>query len=314
MTMRKLVLAGSLSLLSSVAMAEVSIESCEASFSYETPPQRAISVFQQTTEIMLALGLEDHLIATAYLEDEILERWREAYEGIGQHYEKVPAREVILASDVDFIFSGFTSAFRDNQLGPENEWHAMGVGTYLVDSECRNKYPGDTRIPVETIFIDLERIGALFGVEDRASALIGELEARLDAATVDKPGEGLTAFLFDSGTDTPFSAGCCGSAGLLLESVGLVNIAGEVEGRWADLAWEAVVDADPDVIVLNDAGWSTAEDKRAYMENDPVLSELTAVREGRFVTVPFSETVLGVRFVDGIERLSAGLLALDIDR
>lgn len=314
MTMRKLVLAGSLSLLSSVAMAEVSIESCEASFSYETPPQRAISVFQQTTEIMLALGLEDHLIATAYLEDEIPERWREAYEGIGQHYEKVPAREVILASDVDFIFSGFTSAFRDNQFGPENEWHAMGVGTYLVDSECRNKYPGDTRIPVETIFIDLERIGALFGVEDRASALIGELEARLDAATVDKPGEGLTAFLFDSGTDTPFSAGCCGSAGLLLESVGLVNIAGEVEGRWADLAWEAVVDADPDVIVLNDAGWSTAEDKRAYMENDPVLSELTAVREGRFVTVPFSETVLGVRFVDGIERLSAGLLALDIDR
>ena len=66
--------------------------------------------------------------------------------------------------------------------------------------------------------------------------------------------------------------------------------------------------------MLNDAGWSTAEDKRAYMENDPVLSQLTAVKEGRFISVPFSETVLGVRFVDGIERLSAGLVALEIER
>ncbi|WP_116654743.1 ABC transporter substrate-binding protein [Pelagibacterium sediminicola] len=314
MITRKILLAASLSLVSGAAMAQVSIESCETVFDYAEPPARAISVFQQTTEIMLALELEDRLIATAYLEDAIPEKWQAAYESIGQHYEEVPAREVVLASDADFLFSGFTSAFRDNQLGPESEWHAMGVGTYLVDSECRNKYPGDTRIPVETIFVDLERIGALFGVEDRADALIAELKARLDAATEHRPGEGLSAFLFDSGSDTPFSAGCCGSAGLLLESVGLDNIAGDVEGRWADLSWEAVVTADPDVIVLNDAGWSTAEDKRAYMENDPVLSELAAVKAGRFVTVPFSETVLGVRFVDGIERLSDGLAALDIAR
>lgn len=314
MTMRKILLAASISLFSGAAMAEVSIESCEASFSYDQPPTRAISVFQQTTEIMLALGLEDHLIATAYLEDAIPEQWQAAYDSIGQHYEEVPAREVVLASNADFLFSGFTSAFRDNQLGPESDWHAIGIGTYLVDSECRNKYPGDTRIPVETIFVDLERIGALFAVEDRATALIAELQARLEAATEHKPGDGLKAFLFDSGSDTPFSAGCCGSAGLLLESVGLTNIAGSVEGRWADLSWEVVVTADPDVIVLNDAGWSTAQEKRAYMENDPVLSELTAVKEGRFISVPFSETVLGVRFVDGIERLSDGIETLAIAR
>src|SRR5690554_4457711 len=248
MTALRCSLAFGATLISAPALSQ-SIQSCDIEFTYETPPTRAISIFQQTTEIMLALGLEDKLIATAYLEDEIPAQWQDAYNAIPQHYEKVPAREVVLASDADFLFAGFNSAFRDTGLGVEREWQEIGVGTYLVDSECRDKYPGDTRIPAETIFVDLERIGALFGVEDRAAALTEDLSARLDAALTEAPGEGLTAFLFDSGSDTPYTAGCCGSPGLLLESVGLTNIAGDIEGRWADMAWEAVVTADPDVIV-----------------------------------------------------------------
>lgn len=311
MNVLRLPLALAATLFAGSAFAQT-IESCTTSFTYDAPPERVISIFQQTTEIMLALGLEDRMIATAYLEDAIPEKWLAQYETIPTHYEKVPAREVVLASGPDFLFAGFDSAWRDTALGAESEWHEIGVGTYLVDSECRNKYPGDVPIPVETIFVDLERIGALFGVEDRAAEVVTDLRARLDAALQSAPGEGHTAFLYDSGTGTPFSAGCCGSPGLLLESVGLTNIGADIEGRWADIAWEAVVAADPDVIVINDAGWSSAQEKIAYMEADPVLSELRAVEERNYVVVPFSETVLGVRFVDGVERLAAGLVELGL--
>ena len=299
MITRKILLAASLSLVSGVAMAQVSIESCETVFDYAEPPVRAISVFQQTTEIMLALGLEDRLIATAYL-DAIPEMQRSRVHRSALRGGSGPRS----GARQRWIFS---SGFTRHSAQPARPETRVRRGGYLSGrSECRNKYPGNTRIPVETICRS-RADGALFGVEDRRCA-DRRLKARLDAATV-RPGEGMSAFLFDSGSDTPFSAGCCGSAGLLLESVGLDNIAGDVEGRWADLSWEAVVAADPDVIVLNDAGWSTAEDKRAYMESDPVLSELAAVKAGRFVTVPFSETVW--RCVDGIERLSDGLAALD---
>lgn len=309
MTSLRLPLALAATLFAAPAFAQ-SIESCATTFEYETPPTRAISLYQQATEIMLALGLEDRLIATAFLEDEIPAQWKAQYDTIEQHYEELPAREVILAQNPDFLMSGFDSAYRETNLGAETEWHAIGVGTYLVDSECRNTYPGDAPIPVETIFVDLERIGALFGVEERAAELSAELRDRLDDALESSPGEGMTAFLYDSGTDSPYSAGCCGSPALLMQSVGLTNIAEDVEGRWANLAWEAVVTADPDVIVINDAGWSTADEKIAYMEADPVLSQLRAVQEQRYVIVPFSETLLGVRFVDGVERLAAGLEAL----
>ena len=59
--------------------------------------------------------------------------------------------------------------------------------------------------------------------------------------------------------------------------------------------------------------WSTAQEKIDYMEADPVLSQLRAVKEQNYVLVPFSETLLGMRFVDGVERLSAGLEALDLN-
>ncbi|ODT82677.1 MAG: ABC transporter substrate-binding protein [Pelagibacterium sp. SCN 64-44] len=291
--------------------ADLSIESCETVSSFEAVPSRVITLNQQATEIMLALGLEDHLVGTAYLDDVIPERWKAAYDRVPVISDRYPAREVVLAENPDLLFAGFNSAFGEKALGAQQEWNALGIGTYLVNVECRNLHPADVKLTTEPLFIDLERIGALFGVEDKAGEVAGEIRNRLDAVADANPGQGRRAFLYDSGTETAFSAGCCGAPGLLLDAVGLDNIAGEVEGRWADLAWEAVVAGDPEVIVLVEAEWSTAAEKIAHLKADPVLSELEAVREERFVTIPFSATVLGVRFVEGVEKLGEDLAALD---
>src|SRR5690606_25561868 len=137
---------------------------------------------------------------------EIPAQWRTAYDSIDTHYEEVPAREVVLATNADFLLSGFVSAFRDEQLGSQQEWHDLGVGTYLVNSECRNIYDGTEPMTTDPIFVDIERLGALFAVEERAGEVAADIRARLDAIRDDNAGEGLTAFLFDSGTDTPYSA------------------------------------------------------------------------------------------------------------
>jgi iron complex transport system substrate-binding protein len=294
-----------------VLAADLSIESCETVSSFAAVPSRVVTLNQQATEIMLALGLESHLVGTAYLDDAIPERWQAAYDAVPVLAEEYPAREVVLAQNPDFLFAGFNSAFGDKALGAQHEWNALGIGTYLVNAECRNLHPVDVKLTTAPLFTDLERIGALFGAEARADAVAGDIRGRLDAVAGANPGKGRRAFLFDSGTETAFSAGCCGAPGLLLDAVGLKNIAANVEGRWADLAWETVVAGDPEVIVLIDADWSTAAEKIAYLKADPVLSTLDAVRNERFVTVPFSSTVLGVRFVEGVEGLGAELAALD---
>lgn len=61
----------------------VGITNCGVSSWIDKTPQRAITMNQGTTEIMLALGLVDHLVGTAYLDDEI---WQE----LAEDYAKVP--------------------------------------------------------------------------------------------------------------------------------------------------------------------------------------------------------------------------------
>lgn len=311
MRMLSLLAASFLALAAPSALAqERAIESCAATSTFKAAPSRVITLNQQATEIMLALGLERHLIGTAYLDDAIPERWLAAYKTVPVIAKQYPAREVVMAESPDFLFAGFASAFSEKRLGAEAEWNALGIGTYVVNAECRNQHPDDVKVTTAPLYIDIERIGALFGAEAKAKALADDIKARLAAVAGRNPGAGRTAFLFDSGTETAFSAGCCGTPALLLDAVGLKNIAADVNGRWADLAWEKVVTANPQVIVLIEAEWSTAEEKIKHLTSDPVLSQLEAVKAERFIVIPFSQTLLGVRFVEGVEKLGADLSGL----
>jgi iron complex transport system substrate-binding protein len=47
---------------------------CDVSSTIDSPPQRAVTLNQGTTEIMLALGLADSMAGTAYLDDEVSEQ------------------------------------------------------------------------------------------------------------------------------------------------------------------------------------------------------------------------------------------------
>lgn len=289
----------------------VEIDACDTTFTYDTAPSRAITLNQQATEVMLALGLEGSMVGTAYMDDAIPEAWLDAYNTVPVLAEKYPAREVVMAAEPDFLFAGFGSAFSEDNLGAQADWHGREVGTYLVDASCKVKHPKDQPFTIEPVLTDITTIGQIFGIEARAEQLAAEMRGRMDAVQADPAGAGQSVFIFDSGDETPYSVGCCGTPSLLTEMVGLENIAADVEGTWVDLAWERVVAADPDVILLIDADWSTAADKRTYMETDPVLSQLKAVQDGLFVTVPFSETLLGMRFADGVESLNAQLGALN---
>ena len=90
-------------------------------------------------------------------------------------------------------------------------------------------------------------------------------------------------------------------------AVGATNIFADLPKGWDNVAWEKVVEADPDVIVLADASWSTAASKQAYLESDPVLSQLKAVKNKAYVTIPFSESTPGIRLVDGAISVSEQL-------
>jgi iron complex transport system substrate-binding protein len=98
----------------------------------------------------------------------------------------------------------------------------------------------------------------------------------------------------------------------VLETAGLTNIAAGIDQSWTSLGWEAIVADDPDVIVLVDAGWNTAASKIALLEANPATASLSAVKNHRYITVPFPAGEAGVRTADAAASVAAQLAELDL--
>ncbi|MEZ5191062.1 MAG: ABC transporter substrate-binding protein [Schumannella sp.] len=148
----------------------------------------------------------------------------------------------------------------------------------------------------------MDEVGRIFGAEDAAESLVESQRAELVAL---QPVTGSpTAFWFSSGSDTPYSGGDIGAPQLVMETAGLTNIVTGVNATWTPLSWEAVIDADPDVIVLVDAAWNSVDKKIAYLEGNPATAQLTAVREHRYAVIPFPAGEAGVRSVSAAVSLA----------
>ena len=281
---------------------EGDVQTGTASYVYTEPPSRAITLNQHVTEVMLALELQDHMVGTAYIDDEILPQYQAAYQSVPVLAEEYPSKEVILAQDPDFIYGGFRSAFGDDAAGSQEELNKLGIGTYLTSSICNTGSP-DT---LDDVYADIRAIGDIFGVADRADALVKALQKEVADAAPQAGGtsDALRVFLFDSGDDAPFTATCCSMFTNMIETAGGENIFDEVDGRWKTVNWEEVIDRDPELIVLTEADWSTSQEKIDLLLSNTALADITAVKEQRFVVLQFSSLVPGIRNATAIAELA----------
>jgi len=287
----------------------VKAASCGFTSTIEAKPTRAITMNQGATEVALALGVEDQLAGTAYLDDSVPEKWKAAYDSVDVLSAEYPDHETVLAAKPDFVYGSYASAFGDEAAGSQPELERLGIGSFTSLFGCGENNPS-ADVSFDAVWDEIEIVADVFGVPERAEKIKDDQERLLDQLASEKSGVGMDVFWFDSGDKTAFAGAGEGGPQLILDAVGATNVFADLDGGWADVSWEKVVAADPDVIVLADAGWSTAADKIAFLEADPVLSELEAVKDKRFVTLPFSESTPGVRLADGAAAVAEQLATL----
>lgn len=283
----------------------VTIENCGMTVTIAAPPKRAVTLNQGATEVVLALGLADRLAGTAYLDDSIPEKWRAAYDSVPVLSEKFPSREVFLAAEPDFAYASYATGFSAKAAGERAELAAAGIPTFVSPFSCGT--PSSEPATWQRVWGEISDVAAAFGEPQRAQQLVADQQRTLDGITAARVGADRTVLWFDSGTTTPYVGAGSGGPQLILDAVGARNIFADASGGWADGSWETVIAANPDVIVLADASWSTAAEKIEYLTADPVLRDLDAVRSKRFVVVPFSETTPGARLIDGAAAVAADL-------
>lgn len=288
----------------------VEVTSCGFTSTVAAKPQQAVTMNQGATEIALALGVEDQLAGTAYLDDAVAPQWQEAYDSVDVLAEEYPDQETLLDVSPDLVVGSYASAFDDDAAGSRETLEETGIASYLSPFGCEEAGV-KSEASFDNVWLEIEGVAQAFGVAERAAEIEAEQQQTLDELAEEQAGEGLDVFWFDSGDKTAFAGTGQGGPQLILDAVGATNVFADLDGGWQDVAWEKVVATDPDVIVLADASWSTAKEKIELLEKDPVLSELQAVKDQAYVTIPFSESTPGVRLADGAASVAEQLAALD---
>jgi len=291
---------------SSDANAPVTVTNCGTDVTFEAAPERVVTIKSTSTEMLLALGLGDRIVGTAFQDGPVPEQWEADATGLVSISDKVPSEEVVLETEPDLVYAGWESNFSPDGAGERAELATLGVASYVSPSACQSAGQPE-KLTFDDIFGDIQQVADIFRVD--ASELIAEQKQTL--ADIEATGDGRSALWFSSGSDTPYVGAGIGAPELVLETAGLTNIAGDLDATWAPFNWEAVVDADPDFIVLVDADWNTVEMKIAVLEANPATANLTAVQNKRYLIVPFAAGEAGVRSVDAAQSLAQQITELD---
>lgn len=293
----------------------VTVQSCDRAVTFDAAPERAVSNDVNLTEMMLVLGLTDYMVGFTGISgwNELDEGMRAGVAELPELAKQYPSREVLIGADADFYFAGWNYGMRvGGELTPDT-LAPFGIAVYELTESCTHimEKPAAS---IEDMYADILNLGLIFGVSGRAQTLVDGWRAEVAEITADvTPGSGPRVFVYDSGEDTPFTAGKYAMPTALIEAAGGTNIMDTFEKSWATVGWEEVIARDPEVIVIVNYGEVTAEQKRDFMITNPAFVDMAAVRNDNFVTLEYVAATPGPRNIEAVRTLAAAFADVGSD-
>ncbi|MDJ0325153.1 putative F420-0 ABC transporter substrate-binding protein [Cryobacterium sp. PH31-AA6] len=287
----------------------VTLDNCGTSVTVAAAPERIVTIKSSTTELLLALGLGDRIVGSAFLDGPLPASLAAAGTGLNVVSDFVPGQEAVLALAPDFIYGGWESNFSADGVGERAQLEGLGIGSYVSPAACKGDGYMPDPLTFDSVFAEITQAGAIFGRADAADELVKTQEKAL--ATLVPTGTKTTALWYSSGTDSPYVGAGIGSPEMIMQAAGLTNVFADIHDTWTSVGWESVIAANPSVIVLVDATWNTAASKIATLEANPATQELDAVKNQRYIVLPFAATEAGIRNVEAAGSTIDQLTVLD---
>ena len=286
-------------------VAQTQVQSCNRTVTFDTPPTKAISNDVNLTEMMLVLGLSDRMVRYTGISgwNKLDPEMREGVKELPELSEKYPSKEVLVGADADFFFAGWNYGMKvGGEVTPET-LEPFGIKVYELTESCTHIMKKD-KASIEDMYNDLLNLGRIFGEEERAANIVQEYRTELLEETKGLDvSSTVRVFVYDSGEDTPFTAGLYAMPTALIEAAGGTNIMNDFQKSWGTVTWEAVIDRNPEVIVIVNYGSVTAAQKRDFMMSNPAFASIDAVKNDRFVTLEYVEATPGPRNINAVKTL-----------
>ncbi|WP_403022194.1 putative F420-0 ABC transporter substrate-binding protein [Salinibacterium sp. GXW1014] len=269
----------------------LTVDNCGFELTLDSPPERVVTIKSSTTELLLALGLGERIVGASALDGPLPDGAE-----VEVLSDSVPGQEAVLALEPDLVYAGWESNFSVEGAGERDRLAQFGIASYVAPPACKGEGYMPRPLTFETVFDSITEAGRIFDAQAAATELVAEQQAALAAL---RPVDGApTALWYSSGRDTPYVGAGIGAPQMIMDAAGLSNIFSSLDDTWSSVSWETVVAHNPDVIVLVDSAWNTADSKIEVLEGHPATASLEAVREGRYVVLPFAATEAGIRNVE----------------
>jgi iron complex transport system substrate-binding protein len=292
----------------------VTISSCGTDTTYDQAPTRAVSNDINTTEDMLALGLEKSMVGTF------------GVTGDGPVGQPVPAQyaagftkvrdvspdyftlEQLVGLHPDFLFAGWNYGLQTGTDLTPQYFAKFGIKTLALTESCAHVQASKTTVSIDNTYQDITDLGEIFGVESRASKLIASMKAQVAAARAKIAGlEPVTVFDYDSGQSAPFTGPGLAMINAEISLGGGSNIFGSLKQSWTAVSWEQVVAAQPQCIVINDYGEPTAAQKEKFLETFSASKNLPAVKHRCFLVLSYDEVTPSPRNARAVAEIARWL-------
>lgn len=306
----------------------LTIENCGQTVIFEQAPQSAVALGQNSAEIMLLLGLEDRMAATAFWPNAVLPEVAEANSKVELLTVEFPTLESVLSKQPDFVTAMLTTLLGpDSKVAKRSDFEELGIPTYLSPSACSTTLDAsdaygsrDALWSMDLLYKEIEDLSRIFGVAERGEALIKDFKAREAALRARFAQNDNLTFLFwfssPSPADDAYLGGGNGPSGYIADILGGTN-AIRTEADWPALGWEGIMAANPTVFVAaqvdrNRWDLDTADTKIDFLKSDPTVSQMDAVKSGRIVVMSGAAMNPSIRTLYGAEQVAEQLKAFDL--
>ncbi|WP_400245157.1 ABC transporter substrate-binding protein [Niallia sp. JL1B1071] len=255
----------------------------------EKKPEKIVSLMPSNTEIVFALGLGEELVGVSDYDN---------YPKEAAEKEKVGGMEFnvekIIALNPDVVLAHASSAH--NSTEGLQQIRDAGIEVVVVNDAAS----------FEDVYKSMEMIGQATGTETEADKLVADMKEKLaaikDKAAAISDSDQKSVYIEVSGEPSIFTTGKNTFMQEMLDTINAKNIISE-EG-WVQVDQEAVIAANPDVIITTYG---------AYSETSPIdqissrkgWEEIKAVKEKHIVDVDSDMvTRSGPRLVEGVEAVA----------
>ncbi|WP_312094938.1 ABC transporter substrate-binding protein [Niallia sp.] len=252
-------------------------------------PEKLVSLMPSNTEIVFALGLGEELVGVSDYDN---------YPKEAAEKEKVGGMEFnvekIISLNPDVVLAHASSAH--NSAEGLQQIRDAGIDVVVVNDAST----------FEDVYKSMEMIGQATGAEKEADQLVADMKGKLDAikekAAAVSDNDKKSVYIEVSEEPNLFTTGKNTFMQEMLDTINANNIISE-EG-WIQVDQEAVIAANPDVIITTYG---------AYSEKSPIdqissrkgWADVTAVKEKQIVDVDSDMvTRSGPRLVEGVEAIA----------